>query len=66
MLCNDLCNPSQYNDGIPEGSRLATEPSMKGAAKALHQTPEGLEKIKKVRELTKLAKEGAVSLPLSS
>ena len=32
---------------------------MKGAAKALHQTPEGLEKIKKVRELTKLAKEGA-------
>ncbi|KAF5312228.1 hypothetical protein D9619_002506 [Psilocybe cf. subviscida] len=53
----------KYNDGIPEGSRLATEPSMKGAAKALHQTPEGLEKIKKVRELTRLAKEELNTTP---
>ena len=52
---------AQYNDGIPEGSRLATHDSFKAAVDGLQQ-PEGLEKIRKVRELTKLAEEGKTLL----
>jgi len=47
----------QYNDGIPPGSRFATQPVAKQNAQSL-QEPEGQEKIRKVRELSKLAKEG--------
>ncbi|KAF7378146.1 Voltage-gated potassium channel beta-2 subunit [Mycena sanguinolenta] len=43
-----------YNDGIPEGSRFATVEMLKGSAAKL-QTEEGLAKIAKVKELTKVA-----------
>ncbi|PPQ77558.1 hypothetical protein CVT25_011418 [Psilocybe cyanescens] len=46
----------KYNDGIPEGSRLATHSFMKNTVKSLQQK-EGQEKIRKVRELSKLAKD---------
>ncbi|PPQ96794.1 hypothetical protein CVT26_006208 [Gymnopilus dilepis] len=45
----------KYNDGIPEGSRYATHSFLKNTVKKLQQ-PEGKEKIRKVRELTELAK----------
>jgi len=48
----------QYNDGIPEGSRFATHKFLKKTAKSWQETTEGQEKIKKVRELSKIAKEG--------
>ncbi|KAJ6526815.1 voltage-gated potassium channel beta-2 subunit [Mycena capillaripes] len=41
----------KYNDGVPPGSRFATEDMFKGRA----GTTEGQEKIRKVRELTKIA-----------
>ncbi|KAJ6483550.1 NADP-dependent oxidoreductase domain-containing protein [Mycena vitilis] len=41
----------KYNDGVPAGSRFATEESFKGTV----DTAEGQEKIKKVRELTTIA-----------
>ncbi|KAJ8688805.1 hypothetical protein PTI98_013553 [Pleurotus ostreatus] len=44
----------KYNDGIPEGSRLATIPQFSNTAKNL-QSEEGLAKIGKVRKLTELA-----------
>ncbi|KAG6820492.1 hypothetical protein H0H93_016299, partial [Arthromyces matolae] len=47
----------KYNNGIPEGSRWATVEMFKNRVPEL-QTEEGLEKIRKVRELTKLAEEG--------
>ncbi|KAG6833273.1 hypothetical protein H0H87_009448 [Tephrocybe sp. NHM501043] len=47
----------KYNDGIPEGSRFATVDMFKKAVPSLQQE-EGQEKIRKVRELTKLAAEG--------
>ncbi|KAJ7143857.1 voltage-gated potassium channel beta-2 subunit [Mycena epipterygia] len=43
----------KYNDGVPSDSRLATEEVFKGRT----DTPEGKEKIRKVRELTKIAEE---------
>ncbi|CAA7264933.1 unnamed protein product [Cyclocybe aegerita] len=46
----------KYNDGIPQGSRFAIEPTLKATVQSL-QKPEGQEKIRKVRELSKLAKE---------
>jgi len=48
----------KYNDGIPEGSRFAMkdDPMMKSFADRL-ATPEGKEKIEKVRKLTKIAEE---------
>ncbi|KDR85894.1 hypothetical protein GALMADRAFT_85086 [Galerina marginata CBS 339.88] len=46
----------KYNDGIPEGSRFATHSFMKSTVKSL-QEKEGQEKIRKVRELSTLAKE---------
>ncbi|KAF8204131.1 voltage-gated potassium channel beta-2 subunit [Pholiota molesta] len=53
----------KYNDGIPEGSRYATHNFLKNRAKSLHETPEGLDKINKVRALTKLAKEELNTTP---
>ncbi|KAF9478895.1 voltage-gated potassium channel beta-2 subunit [Pholiota conissans] len=53
----------KYNDGIPEGSRYATHSFLKKSAKALHETPEGKEKINKVRALTKLAKDELDTTP---
>ncbi|KAJ7667039.1 NADP-dependent oxidoreductase domain-containing protein [Mycena rosella] len=44
----------KYNDGIPEGSRLARETMLKGLATSL-TTAEGLAQIAKVKELTKFA-----------
>jgi len=47
----------KYNDGIPANSRLATHStSFKSTIDSLQQ-PEGQEKIRKVRELTKIAEE---------
>ena len=60
------CTPSvlliaifiQYNDGIPKGSRFDSNSEFfKDTVKKL-QEPEGQEKLRKVRELTKLAEEG--------
>jgi hypothetical protein len=42
--------PMQYNDGIPEGSRFSTEERRKELA-----SPEGVEEINKVKEITKIA-----------
>ncbi|KAG6840420.1 hypothetical protein C0991_006814 [Blastosporella zonata] len=47
----------KYNDGIPEGSRFATVEMFKKSVASL-QEEEGKEKIRKVRELTKLAADG--------
>ncbi|KAF2673971.1 Aldo/keto reductase [Microthyrium microscopicum] len=45
----------KYNDGIPDDSRFATNPSFfSGTVKSL-QTDEGKDKIEKVRALTKIA-----------
>ncbi|KAJ7708207.1 voltage-gated potassium channel beta-2 subunit [Mycena rosella] len=44
----------KYNDGIPEGSRFATEAMFKGREATL-KTAEGLAQIAKVKELTKIA-----------
>jgi voltage-dependent potassium channel beta subunit len=47
----------KYNDGIPEDSRYAAHPEFfKNTVEGL-KSPEGQEKIRKVRELTKLAEE---------
>ncbi|KAF9461897.1 NADP-dependent oxidoreductase domain-containing protein [Collybia nuda] len=54
-----LTGKTQYNDGVPDGSRLALladREQFQKTAQALRE-PEGLEKIRKVRELTKLAEE---------
>ena len=49
----------QYNDGIPPDSRFSKHGGFfSDTVAGLHQE-EGKEKIRKVRELTKLAKEGA-------
>ncbi|KAF8167254.1 voltage-gated potassium channel beta-2 subunit [Crassisporium funariophilum] len=52
----------KYNDGIPENSRLATHSIMKSMVKSLEQK-EGQEKIRKVRELSKLAKDELNTTP---
>ncbi|KAJ7143858.1 NADP-dependent oxidoreductase domain-containing protein [Mycena epipterygia] len=44
----------KYNDGIPEGSRFATEAAFKNSATTL-ASAEGLAQINKVKELTKIA-----------
>ncbi|KAK7052612.1 NADP-dependent oxidoreductase domain-containing protein [Favolaschia claudopus] len=44
----------KYNNGIPEGSRFATEAMFKNRESQL-KTDEGLAKIEKVKELTKVA-----------
>ncbi|KAJ7147575.1 NADP-dependent oxidoreductase domain-containing protein [Mycena crocata] len=41
----------KYNDGVPDGSRLATE----GMFKGMVDKEQGQEKLRKVRELTKIA-----------
>ncbi|KAG6807944.1 hypothetical protein H0H92_005935 [Tricholoma furcatifolium] len=52
----------KYNDGIPEGSRWATVEMFQKMAPQL-QNEEGQEKIRKVRELTKLAAEELQTTP---
>ncbi|KAG2022519.1 hypothetical protein CC2G_000260 [Coprinopsis cinerea AmutBmut pab1-1] len=52
----------KYNEGIPENSRFATHGFLSKTVKEL-QTPQGQEKIRKVRELTKLAKEELNTTP---
>lgn len=52
----------KYNDGIPEGSRFATTAMFKGTVASLQQE-EGKEKIRKVRELTKLAADELQTTP---
>ena len=47
----------KYNDGIPEGSRFAQHSDFFKKTVAELQSPEGQEKIRKVKELTKLAEE---------
>lgn len=55
----------KYNDGIPPESRFSNEANgLSHMAKQL-STPEGQEKIRKVRELTKIA-EGILSSPLTT
>ncbi|KAJ7171295.1 NADP-dependent oxidoreductase domain-containing protein [Mycena filopes] len=44
----------KYNDGIPEGSRFATQGMFKSTVEGLAQA-EGLAKIEKVKKLTKIA-----------
>ncbi|KIM38135.1 hypothetical protein M413DRAFT_447905 [Hebeloma cylindrosporum] len=53
----------KYNDGIPEGSRFATHKFLKKTAKSWQETTEGQEKIRKVRELSKIAKEELNTTP---
>ena len=45
----------KYNDGIPEDSRFASNPDMMKSNIESLQTEEGKSKIKKVKELTKIA-----------
>ncbi|KAK0475400.1 NADP-dependent oxidoreductase domain-containing protein [Armillaria novae-zelandiae] len=53
----------KYNDGIPPGTRLSIpENGLDYMVKAL-DTPEGKEKIRRVRELTKLAEEELQTTP---
>ncbi|KAF5385117.1 hypothetical protein D9615_000899 [Tricholomella constricta] len=52
----------KYNDGIPEGSRFATTAMFKSTVESL-QKEEGLEKIRKVKELTKLAADELQTTP---
>ncbi|KAJ7258263.1 Aldo keto reductase [Mycena rebaudengoi] len=49
-VLNVLNVPMQYNDGVPEGSRFSTEERRKALA-----SPEGVEEINKVKEITKIA-----------
>ena len=52
----------KYNDGIPEGSRLDVEKAAQFEAdRARLASPEGLENIRKVKELSKFAEEGFCS-----
>lgn len=51
----------QYNDGIPEDSRYGQLEQAKSWIKEL-QSEKGQQEIEKVRELTKLAESGMVSL----
>jgi hypothetical protein len=46
---------SQYNEGIPKNSRFAANHSFLNKTVKELQTPQGQEKIRKVRELTALA-----------
>lgn len=48
----------QYNNGIPEGTRLAQHSEEFGFLIKELDTPAGHEKIRKLKELTKLAEEG--------
>ncbi|THU89216.1 Aldo/keto reductase [Dendrothele bispora CBS 962.96] len=53
----------KYNDGIPEGSRFDVEKKFFSNTIQSLQTEEGKEKIRKMRELTKLAKEELDTTP---
>jgi len=52
----------KYNEGIPENSRFAVHDQFQDTVNSLKQ-PEGQEKIRKVRELTKFAKEELDTTP---
>lgn len=60
-LANGLL-AGKYNNGIPEGSRYAQHSDFFNDTIAQLESPEGQEKIRKVRELTKLA-EGLDATP---
>jgi aryl-alcohol dehydrogenase-like predicted oxidoreductase len=47
----------KYNDGIPEGSRFANNSDMMKSKIEALKSEEGQSKIKKVKELTKIAEE---------
>ncbi|KAM6498906.1 NADP-dependent oxidoreductase domain containing protein [Amanita muscaria] len=51
----------KYNDGIPEGSRFKSTPQF--YKDIVEKKPEGLEKIRKVKELTKFAQEELQTTP---
>ncbi|KAJ3760994.1 NADP-dependent oxidoreductase domain-containing protein [Lentinula raphanica] len=53
----------KYNDGIPAGSRLDVEKNFFSSTVKQLQSPEGQEKIRKVRELSKLAEEELHTTP---
>ncbi|KAG7100214.1 hypothetical protein E1B28_001989 [Marasmius oreades] len=53
----------KYNDGIPKGSRFDVEKDFFSSTIKALQSPEGQEKIRKVKELTKLAKEELDTTP---
>jgi len=53
----------KYNDGIPQGSRYDTHSSFFSKTIEGFKGPEGQEKIRKVRELTKLAQEELNTTP---
>jgi aryl-alcohol dehydrogenase-like predicted oxidoreductase len=53
----------KYNDGIPTGSRFDVEKNFFSSAVKQLENPEGQEKIRKVRELTKLAEEELQTTP---
>lgn len=52
----------KYNESIPEDSRLATHPLFRNTLNSL-QREEGKEKLRKVRELTKLAEQELQTTP---
>lgn len=52
----------KYNDGIPEDSRYATNKEMMSSNIKALTSPEGKEKIEKVKKLTKLAEETGGSM----
>lgn len=53
-----FANSLKYNDGIPTGSRYDTHSTFFAKTIEALQSPEGQEKIRKVKELTKLAEQG--------
>lgn len=52
----------KYSNGIPTGSRFDIEKSFFSQKLKDLESPEGQEKIRKVKELTKLAEDGMLSL----
>lgn len=52
----------KYNDGIPEDSRYATNKEMMASKIKELESPEGKEKIEKVKKLTKIAEELGCSM----
>lgn len=52
----------KYNDGIPEGSRLSME-NYDWLREKLLETESGRQKLKKVRELSKIADEAGIPMP---
>ncbi len=56
----------QYNDGIPDGSRLAVEQEEQFKRKIVFlKSPEGQKWIETIRKLTDFAEKGSRSLPFT-